>query len=215
MQPTPPAWYLDPFGRPQTWRWWDGRYWTRELSADPYAAPPVSTATPPDELDGRYHSGPLSCRALPWPWEPAPAYLELDEETGQQRVVGRSGRGPYIACVFLGRLPERFGYDGGHELAAVGKEYAEHLLTTYYPHETREGASETDHTVVGGRPAWQLVVDMHIDDPTLAFEREQVAVVLVDLEDGPPGVVYASLPEVDGVPSLAEVLDDLAVGAPG
>jgi len=225
MQPTPPGWYLDPFGQPALWRWFDGRHWTRDLSADPKSPPPPPTTTPVSPTDGRYHSGRLSSAAIDG-WAPAPAYLDLDTEVGQQLVVGRSGRGPYVACVFLGALPARFATapdqpnqpdkpagpaepDG--DLAAAGQSYADHLLGTYYPHESQTGHVESTDAL-HGRPTWSTRVTMHIDDPSLDFEREDVALVLVDLDDS-IGVLYASLPVNDGVPSVDDVVGDLRIDA--
>jgi hypothetical protein len=211
MQPTPPAWYLDPFGQPALWRWFDGRHWTRDLSADPKSPPPPPTSTPASPTDGRYHSGRLSCAAIDG-WAAAPAYLDLDAEVGQQLVVGRSNRGPYVACVFLGALPAHFETGpvrAGGDLAAAGQRYTDHLLGTYYPHETQSGHAETTDPV-DGQPAWSTRVTMHIDDPTLTFETEDVTVVLVEL-DGSAGVLYASLPVTDGVPPVDEVVGDLRI----
>lgn len=213
MQPTPPGWYLDPFGRPALWRWFTGRVWTDFVSADPSIPRPTPPPTLEPDAAGRVHGGGLTFPVLGEPWRPAPAYLDADDEVGQELVVAASGRGPYVACVFLAALPDRFEYAGPADLATAGAACAEELLTVYYPHEhprSRTVAVED----LDGRPAWRTEVSLEIDDEHLDFTEEDVLVVVVDLEGpaGPrAGLAYASLPRVDGVPAAADVLARLGV----
>lgn len=213
MQPTPPGWYLDPFGRPALWRWFTGRVWTDYVSADPKIPRPTPMpALQPDE-HGLVHGGGLTFPVLDDPWRAAPPYLDAEDETGQELVVAASGRGPYVACVFLAALPPRFAYAGPGDLEAAGTACADELIRTYYPHERpRSRIVATDE--VGGRPAWRTEVSLDIDDEHLAFANEDVLVLLVDVvgPDGPTaGLAYASLPDVEPVPSLSAVLDQLGV----
>ena len=210
MQPTAPGWYLDPYGRPQLWRWFTGRVFTDHVSAAPRApAPTPAPAHEPDQ-DGRVRGGGLTFPVLPEPWRPAPAYLDAENQVGQELVVAPSGRGPYVACVFLARLPERYGYAGADGLATAGQACAEELLRTYYPHE-HPTSRETITDAVGGRPAWRTEVVLDIDDPHLTFTREDALVVLVDRGDGSAGLLYASLPVLEPVPTVADVLGALRV----
>ena len=210
MQPTPPGWYLDPYGRPQLWRWFTGRVFTQHVSADPRSpSPEPAPALSPDQ-DGRVRGGGLSFPVLADPWRPAPAYLDLEDEVGQELVVAPSGRGPYVACVFLATLPSRFEYAGPADLERAGSACAEELLTTYYPHE-HPTARETVTDELDGHPAWRTEVALDIDDEHLSFTREDVLVVVVDRADGTAGLLYASLPVLDPVPSLEDVLSRLRV----
>jgi len=208
VQPTPPGWYLDPYGRPQLWRWFTGRVFTDYVSADPRIPPPTPLPELAPDQDGRVHGGGLSFPVLPEPWRPAPAYLDAEEEVGQQLVVAPSGRGPYVACVFISALPSTFGYAGPEDLPAAGLACADELLRTYYPHE-HPTARETFAHTVDGHPAWRTEVALDIDDEHLPFSREDALVVVVDRGDGTAGLLYASLPVVEPVPSVAEVLAQL------
>lgn len=210
MQPTPPGWYLDPYGRPQLWRWFTGRVYTEYVSADPRVPSPTPPPALEPDADGRVHGGGLSFPALPEPWRAAPPYLDVDDEVGQELVVAPSGRGPYVACVFLAALPERFGYAGPDDLDAAGQACADELLVTYYPHQhPTDRRSVTQE--IDGHAAWRTEVVLEIDDEHLPFAREDALVVLVDLGNGSAGLLYASLPDVEQVPSIAEVLDRLRV----
>lgn len=215
MQPTPPGWYLDPFGRPALWRWFTGRVWTDFVSADPTIPRPTPMPVLEPDEHGRVHGGGLTFPVLPEDlWRPASPYLDADDETGQEMVVAASGRGPYVACVFLAALPERFDYTGPSDLERTGTAFTEELIKAFYPHEhPRSRDVMTDD--IDGRPAWRTEVALDIDDQYLSFTNEYVLVALVDVVDGDgqpsAGVAYASLPEVDAVPSVADVLGQLGV----
>jgi len=205
VQPTPPGWYLDPYGRPQLWRWFTGRVWTEWVSADPKVPPPTpQPVLEPDEA-GRVHAGGLSVPALGEPWRAAPPYLDVEGELGQELVVAESGRGPYVACLFLGTLPERFGYAGPDDLGRTGTELTDDLIRLYYPHEHPHDRTVIEESV-DGHPAWRTELTLDIDDDHLAFEREDALIALVDIGDGTAGVVYASLPVQEPVPSVADTL---------
>jgi hypothetical protein len=142
---------------------------------------------------------------LPEPWRPAPPYLDATDEVGQELVVAPSGRGPYVACVFLAVLPDRFSYAGPDDLGNAGPACTDELLKTYYPHE-HPTAREVFTDEVDGRPAWRTEVALDIDDEHLSFTREDAVVLLVDRGDGSAGLLYASLPVLEQVPTVAEVL---------
>lgn len=213
MQPTPPGWYLDPFGRPALWRWFTGRVWTDFVSADPTIPRPTPLPALQPDQHGLVHGGGLTFPVLGDPWRAAPPYLDADDEVGQELVVAASGRGPYVACVFLAALPPRFHYTGPADLEAAGTACADEIIRTYYPHEHPQSRRVVTEEV-GGRPAWRTEVSLSIDDEHLNFANEDVLVQLVDLagpEGHRAGLAYASLPAVEPVPSVSEVLAQLGV----
>jgi len=209
MQPTPPGWYWDPGNRPGLFRWWDGHLWTDHLTARREDRPPQPPDLP-EPRDGRLHSHGLSVPLLPEPWRPAPAYTDLVEPAGQELVVGKTPRGPYLASVIVGLLPDAARADG---LDGAGTAYADRLLHTFYPHERPHDSPAPETTSVGGRPGWRLVVPLEIEDDHLDFAMEDAVLVLVELAEGQTGVLFASLPRTAGVPSADEVLTGLAVAA--
>jgi hypothetical protein len=85
------------------------------------------------------------------------------------------------------------------------------VLRTYYPHEHPRGDLEPTTVEIGGRPACRLVVSLDIDDPSLEVTSESAVLVLVDVGGDAPGVLYASLPEAEHVPSADDVVRDLQV----
>jgi hypothetical protein len=214
MQPTPLGWYWDPGNRPGLFRWWDGHAWTNDLTARHDTPPPRPPDLPEADEDGRFRSAALSFPRLPDPWTPSPPYTDLGDARGQELVVGKTPRGPYLASVVLGMLPEHVGYTGPDALEGSGTAYADRLLHTFYPHERPHDPPAPEPTSYGGRPAWQLVVPLDIDDDNLDFAWEDAVLVLVALDGAQAGVLFASLPRVPDVPGAAEVLADLAVEAP-
>ncbi len=208
MQPTPPGWYWDPDNRPGLFRWWDGHGWGPELTARWSDPPPHPPRLPIPDDDGRHRSAGLSFPELPAPWVPCPGYPDLDDVRGQELVVGKTPRGPYVGAVFIGGLPDSYGYDGA--LDAAGMKFADTMLHTYYPHERPHTDLAPEQLEVAGREAWRLVVPLDIDDANLEFTEETALFQLVAL-DGHAGVLFASLPAVSGVPSADEVFSALAV----
>lgn len=204
MQPTPPGWYWDPGNRPGLFRWWDGHRWSEALSADRKAAAPAPLELPTAGPDGRLSGGGLSVPLLPEPWRPCPPYpAQLEGAAGQELVVGSTPRGPYLAVVFVGWLTAEL---SGPDLAQSAVALAETMLGTYYPHERPRAALEPSPVNVGGRPASRLVVPMEVDDVNLVFTAETALFVLVDVGAPAPGVLFASLPAVEQVPSADDVL---------
>lgn len=201
VQPTPPGWYWDPGNRPGLFRWWDGREWTESLSARWDEPPPHVSAYPAPDDDGYFRTAGLAVPALPDPWRACPVYPDIDEGRAQEVVVGKTARGPYVGAVCIGRLPDRFAGDG---LAAAGAAFADEVLDTFYPHEKPHAGLDPHEEQVLGRPAWTLVVPLDIDDPSLEFAEEDALFVVVET-DGGAGVLFASLPRVNGVPSVEEV----------
>lgn len=210
MQPTPPGWYWDPGNRPGLFRWWDGHRWSEALSADRKAQPPAPLELPTPGPDGRLAGGGLSLPLLPEPWRPCPPYpSHLESAAGQELVVGSTPRGPYLAVVFAGWLTADL---SGPDLAQSAVALADAMLRTYYPHERPRAALEPAAVDVGGRPASRLVVPMEVDDAHLDFTAETALFVLVDAGAAAPGVLFASLPAVEHVPSADDVLALVQVG---
>ncbi len=203
MQPLAPGWYWDPGLRPSLFCWWNGHDWTQHYSARRDAAPPepLERSIP---VEGRYVAGGLSFPELDG-WSSCPGYPHIDGVQGQELVVGKTPRGPYIACVFLGGLPDKYGVD----LSEAGTAFSAEMLQMYYPHEKPHGGLEPHLEPVLGRPGWVLTVPLDIDDPSLDFGEEDALFVVVDTPDG-LGVMFASLPRVGGpVPPVGEVLGRL------
>lgn len=215
MQPTPPGWYWDPGNRPGLFRWWDGHAWSVELTPDRTDPPPRSPNLPTPDADGRFYAGGLSFPALPEPWRPSPGYPDIDDVHGQELVVGKTPRGPYLAAVFIGGLPASVEYDG--DLDAAGMAFANTVLQAYYPHEHPHDSLAPEPASVDDRRAWRLAVPLDVDDPALPFTIEEALIVLVDVggDGAHPGVLFASLPGVDGVPSTQEIFSSLTVSRPG
>lgn len=213
MQPTPPGWYWDPGNRPGLFRWWNGRAWSSELTPDRTDPPPHSPELPAPDADGRFRSGGLSFPALPEPWRPCPGYPDIDDVRGQELVVGKTPRGPYLAAVFIGGLPAFVEHDGDldGDLDGAGMAFANAMLRTYYPHEHPHASLAPEPATVDDRRAWRLAVPLDVDDPALPFTTEEALFVLVDVSDERSGVLFASLPGVDGVPSAQEVFGSLSV----
>ncbi len=211
MQPTNPGWYWDPKGMPGLFRWWDGEAWTDHVSVIRNVGPPQESPTLSPDADGRFHTGRLSCAARPEPWTWCPDYPHLEDAIGQQVVVGRTPRGDYIGCIFIGGVPDQYLADG--DLAAVGAAFSTAMLAEFYPREVPHSDAEPVLGDLDGHATWQLVVPLDVKDDHLGFAREDAVFVLVDLPDR-PGVLYASLPDVPDVamPTADELIADLAVG---
>lgn len=204
MQPLAPGWYWDPRGQPGMFRWWNGHDWTDHLSVRRDIGPPeaVERAEP---VDGRYVAGGLSFPMLDG-WEPCPGYPHMRGVQGQQLVVGKTPRGPYVGVVFVGGLPDQAG-----DLAEHGMAFADEVLHTYYPHERPHAGLEPHTEPVLGRPGWVLVVPLDVDDPALDFTQEDAVFAVVDTDEG-RAVLFASLPRTgELVPTPDEVLGLLAL----
>jgi hypothetical protein len=209
MQPTPPGWYWDPGNRPGLYRWWDGRSWHEALSANPRAPAPVAADLPTPD-DGRLVGGGLAVPLLPEPWAPCPPYPEgLEQVAGQSTVVGRTPRGPYLAAVFVGVLAAD---RSTGDLDADGRALADFLLHTYYPHERAIGPLDPVSATLAGRPAWQLVLPLTVDDPALDFTGETFVLALADRAGGPPAALFASLPAAAEVPAASALLGSVTPG---
>lgn len=205
MQPLAPGWYWDPGLRPGMFCWWNGHDWTQHLSARRDVPPPepIERAVP---VDGRYVAGGLAFPELEG-WEACPGYVHLKGVQGQQLVVGKTPRGPYLGVVFVGGVSDKHGVD----LHEAGLAVAEEMLHTYYPHERPHAGLEPHTEPVLGRPGWVLAVRLDVDDPALDFAEEDALIAVVDTDEG-LGALYASLPRVDGVPAVDDVLQKLDLG---
>lgn len=211
MQPTQPGWYWDPQGMPGLFRWWNGEEWTDHVSVTRKQGHPATATPPRPGADGRFHGGGLSCSVLPDPWTWAPDYPHIDDAIGQQVVVGRTPRGDYIGCVFIGGMPDEY-LTGGSDLDAVGEAFSAAMLKTFYAHETPHGSAAPEAGEIAGHRTWQLVVPLDVNDDHLGFATEDAVFVVVERPDR-PGVLYASLPDVSdlAMPSADDLIADLGV----
>jgi hypothetical protein len=210
MQPTHAGWYWDPAGRPGLFRWWDGVAWTRHVTPDRTDPSPEPFRPLTAGADGLLHTDLLAFPELTDPWRQCPAYSGFASAIGQERVVGRTPRGEYDAVVVVGSTPERFAELAPTEVATT---LCDEVLRTFYPQAEPVGPPRTREVEVDGRPAVRLDVELEVHDPTLDFRAEQVLLVVVP-GDGPAGVLYASLPAVEGVLSPDDVVGRLRVSPP-
>jgi hypothetical protein len=205
MQPTHAGWYWDPNGRPGLFRWWDGVRWTRHITPDRTDPAPEPFQPAEPDADGILWAGGLGFPALPEPWVQCPAYPGFSDSIAQERGVGRTHRGEYDALAVIGSVPERL-QTGSPE--TIGDALCEEILRTFYPEE-RPAAPPTGAPVdVGGSSAWRIDVRLDVRDDDLEFAREDLLLVVVDLA-ARPQVLYASLPDVDGVAHSDEVAAEL------
>jgi hypothetical protein len=92
-----PGWFADPSGKIDTFRWWDGRAWTRWLSADPAAADPGPVPTGPSTGSGRMlQAAPATATAtldVPPP-DDAAAHPAPDRATDGRRMLVEPAEAP-------------------------------------------------------------------------------------------------------------------------
>lgn len=210
MQPTHAGWYWDPNGRPGLFRWWDGVQWTRHVTPDRNDPPPepFRPATPDD--DGILWAGDWGFPALPEPWAQCPTYPGFSDSVAQERGVGRTHRGEYEALVVIGSVPERL---RAGSAPAVGDAICDELLRTFYPEE-RPAAPPTGTAVdIGGHTGWRIDVQLDVNDEDLDFTREDLLLIVADLA-ADAHLLYASLPEVAGVPRSDDVAAELRLREP-
>lgn len=205
MQPTHAGWYWDPNGRPGLFRWWDGVQWTRHVSPDRTDPAPQPFRPAEPDADGILWAGLLGFPALPEPWRQCPSYPGFSDSVAQERGVGRTHRGEYEALIVIGSVPERFQTGTS---AALGEALCAEILSTFYPEERPATAPSGAEFEFGGRKAWRIDVRLDVADDDLDFTREDLLLVVVDLPTGPQ-VLYASLPDVDGVWRSDEVAAEL------
>lgn len=207
MQPTHAGWYWDPAGRPGLFRWWDGVAWTRHVTPDRTDPSPEPFRPLSAGADGLLHTDVLAFPELAAPWQQCPAYSGFASAVGQERLVGRTPRGGYDAVVVIGSTPDRFASLAPRE---VSTSLCEEVLRTFYPQAEPVSSPQVRDVEVDGRPAVRLDVELNVHDPALDFSTEQVLVVVVPA-DGPAGLLYASLPSVEGVLRPDDVVDRLRV----
>jgi hypothetical protein len=209
MQPTHAGWYWDPAGRPGLFRWWDGVEWTRHVTPDRADPSPDPFRPAPAGPDGLLRTEVLAFPELDEPWRQCPAYPGFASAIGQERKVGRTPRGEYDALVVIGSTPERF---ADLEPREVLEALNEEILRTFYPAEKPAAPPTTTEINVDGRPGLRLDVQLDVNDPTLDFTREDLVLVIVDGADK-AGLMYASLPDVDGVPRPDDIVSQLRVSS--
>ena len=137
------------------------------------------------------------------PWRQCPAYPGFADAIGQERGVGRTPRGEYDALIVIGSTPERF---AELEPPAVAEALLEEVLRTFYPNEKPAAPPSTGTVTIDGRDATRLDVQLDVTDPTLDFTREDLLLVVVGT-----GLLYASLPAVEGVPTPEDVVGRLRI----
>jgi hypothetical protein len=82
---------------------------------------------------------------------------------------------------------------------------AEAILRTYYPHERPRGSLEPRNVDVDGRSGCRVT---HLD-----FHAETAVFALVDVGEPTRAVLFASLPDVQHVPSPDDVLRQVTVAS--
>jgi hypothetical protein len=192
MQPTHAGWYWDPAGRRGLFRWWDGVAWTRHVTPDRNDPSPAPFQPIPPGTDGLLHAGRIAFPELEAPWRQCPAYPGFATAIGQERAVGRTGRGEYDALIVIGSRPDRF---ADLDPPAVADALCAEILATFYPAERPTAPPETQSVEVEGADAIRVDVRLDVDDPALTFTREDVLLIVIGTD-----LLYASLPELDGVP---------------
>lgn len=207
MQPTHAGWYWDPNGRPGLFRWWDGVQWTRHVTPDRTDPSPAPFQPAQADADGILWAGRIGIPALPEPWRQCPAYPGFSDSIAQERGVGRTHRGEYDALVVIGAVPERLQTGSA---AAIGEALCAEILRTFYPAERPAGSPAGALFDADGNEAWRIDVRLDVDDDTLDFGREDLLLVVIELATGHQ-VLYASLPDVDGVLRSDEVAAELRV----
>jgi hypothetical protein len=207
MQPTHAGWYWDPNGRPGLFRWWDGVQWTRHVTPDRTDPSPAPFQPAQPDADGILWAGRIGFPALPDPWRQCPAYPGFSQSIAQERGVGRTHRGEYDALVVIGAVPGRLQTGSA---AAIGEALCSEILRTFYPAERPTGSPAGALFDADGNEAWRIDVRLDVDDDALDFGREDLLLVVVELATGHQ-VLYASLPDVDGVLRSDEVVAELRV----
>ncbi len=185
-------------------RWWDGGAWTEHTTVNRRTEPPPAPPLPGPDPDGRYRAAGLSYPALDPPWRRCPGYPDIDDVVGQELVVGKTPRGPYIAGIFIGGLPARFGYAGPDDLDRAGRAFAQTMLRTYYPHESPHEGLHPSLGQLDRHRSWHATVELDVDDAHLDFRRETAIFTVVECGDR-AAAFYASLPAVEQVPPAATV----------
>jgi hypothetical protein len=181
--------------------------WTRHVSPDRTDPPPEPFQQAEPDSDGILWSGLLGFPALPEPWRQCPAYPGFSDSVAQERGVGRTHRGEYDALVVIGSVPERLQTGSP---AAIGEALCAEILSTFYPEERPAGPPAGALFDVDGNDAWRIDVRLDVNDEDLEFEREDLLLVVTDLAAGPQ-VLYASLPDVEGVTGSDDVAAELRV----
>jgi hypothetical protein len=207
MQPTHAGWYWDPNGRPGLFRWWDGVQWTRHVTPDRTDPAPEPLRVAEPDSDGILWAGLLGFPALPEPWRQCPPYPGFSDSIAQERGVGRTHRGEYDAIVVIGSVPERLRTGSP---AAIGEALCAEILSTFYPEERPAAQPTGGQFDLDGTEAWRLDVQLDVADDALDFGREDLLLVVANFTEAPQ-VLYASLPNVEGVARSDEVAADLRV----
>lgn len=196
MQPTHAGWYWDPAGRPGLFRWWNGVAWTRHVTPDRTDPAPEPLATVEPDGDGLLHAGGVAYPALPEPWCQCPAYPGFTDAVAQERRVGRTGRGEYDALIVIGSVPDRLSEGDAPEIATS---LCTEILSTFYPDERPAGPPSGVAVEIDSHPGWRIDVQLDVEAPALDFVREDLVLIVFDLDAG-PRVFYASLPSTEDVP---------------
>jgi hypothetical protein len=207
VQPTHAGWYWDPYGRPGLFRWWDGVQWTRHVTPDRNDPAPEPFHPQAPDRDGMLNTELLSFPALSEPWRQCPAYPGFAAAIGQERAVGRTPRGEYDALIVIGSTPERF---AGLDPPDIARALNDEVLRTFYPHEKPGEPAQVAEIEVDGRPGVRLDVRLEVQDPALDFQREDLLLTVVGGAER-AGLLYASLPAVEGLPSPNDVVSQLRV----
>ncbi|MER5418366.1 DUF2510 domain-containing protein [Streptosporangium roseum] len=151
----------------------------------------------PERVDG----GPLE-----FMWTSAIVAISQENYNGQ----GNNWTGN----VFVGELPDKFGYDGVPSIKATAATLLQATEKSYYSPTHGRKIVQDKAIKVDGKDAWLLMFDLDFSKESKAndwkWKTERGAFVIVDRGAGArPGLVYVSVPDNLDVSVVGRVLDSL------
>ncbi len=145
------GWFADPSGKINTFRWWDGRAWTRWLSADPSAPDPgpVLLTEPPAPDDPSTRSGHLLAEPVEAPCaRPRPADPAVALPAAAAILVG----GVLLAIIAVGAIISLTADRPLTGPAVAPPDPTEAPLTVVYDSTTRRLSVQELQVTMPGKP---------------------------------------------------------------
>ncbi|MFJ2031631.1 DUF2510 domain-containing protein [Streptosporangium sp. NPDC087985] len=132
--------------------------------------------------------------------------------TSQENFDGQGS--DWVGNIFVGELPDHFGYDGVASMQATVATLLHATESTFYSPGHGRKILRNKATKVGGRDAWVFMFEMDFSKESAAkgwkWKKERGAFVIVDRGEGArPGLVYVSVPDNLGVGVTGRVVDSL------